>query len=430
MRRLTGHLRRADAFERNNCVTLILCALGPAVFGSAISVIVWIIACWNLICLVIGRLTFALPPAERRFCWMMASYPVAMALTSALSLNAFTAMMAAKLLPAALFLVPALLLKRYASGDARVYRQVMAESAAAGAVISAMIAAYSQMFGEFQPEGLAGNPYPFAISAMIAGTIACMADTSGGRPSLLGCAAFTLACLTALLSEVRAMMLFVPVAAVLIIWQFGPLLMHILTRRAAIALLALSALAIVPFAPSLMQRIGLVSSEIAAFTQNNDTATSIGKRFAIWKGAAPLIAQAPLFGNGVQNRSEMLERARINAGSAAFGVTHFHNFIVNALVDGGLILAIATLVTLLAPLIYAYDAGRTHPDRGRTFMAAALVLAYAIGGMTGPAFGQDILDVLFVFMATAIVFTTRPAPQNGNAARYSTQFPFEAGTAK
>jgi O-antigen ligase len=420
----------ADTYERSNCVTLILCAAGPAVFGSAISIIVWVTACWNLICLAIGRLKHALSPPERRFCWMMASYPAAMAVTAALSLNAFTAVMAVKLLPSMLFLVPALLIKRYGSGDARAYRQIMAESAAIGAVISAVIAAYAQLFGEFQPEGFAGNPYPFAISAMIAGTIACMADSHGGKPTLLGCTAFTLACVAALLSEVRAMMLFIPVSAVLIVWQYGPLLRQILTRRAAFALLAVSALAIVPYTPSLVQRIGLVSSEITGFTQDNNTATSIGKRFAIWQGAAPLILEAPLFGHGIQNRGEMLERASLNAGSVAFGVTHFHNFIINALVDGGLLLALATLITLLSPLIYAYDAGRSHPDRGRAFMAAALVCAYAIGGMTGPAFGQDILDALFVFTASAIVFATRPAAGHENAARDFSQFQLEADAAK
>jgi O-antigen ligase len=429
-RRLVSHVREADIYERNNRITLILCSIGPAVFGSGISIIVWVIACWNLICMTIGRLKHVLVPPERRFCWMMASYPAAMAVTSALSLNAFTTSMFAKLLPAALFLAPALLLKRYGVGDARIYRQVMAESAAAGAAISAAIAAYAQLFGEFQPEGLAGNPYPFAVSAMIAGTISCMAGGHGGKPALLGFAAFLFACLTAMLSEVRAVMLFIPVAVLLICWQYGPLLREMLTRRAVFALLAVTALAIVPFAPSLMHRIGLVPSEITGFTQGNDTATSIGKRFAMWKGGAPLILEAPLFGHGIQNRGEMLERARLNAGSAPFGVTHFHNFIVNALVDGGLLLAIATLVTLFAPLIYAYDAGRAHPDRGRAFMAAALTAVYAIGGMTGPAFGQDILDALFVFTASAIVFTTRAAPQDDDAARDTSQFQLEADTAK
>jgi O-antigen ligase len=428
--RLISYIRGTDTYERNNCVTLILCMIGPAVFGSAISVIVWVIACWNLICLAIGRLKHVLPPPERRFCWMMAAYPAAAAVTSALSLNAFGASMVSKLLPMALFLAPALLIKRYGIGDAPIYRRIMAESAAIGAIISAAIAMGTQLFGYNQPEGLAGNPYPFAVSAMVAGTISCMAGSKDGKPALLGFTAFLFACLTALLSEVRAVMLFVPVAMLLISWQYGPLLREMLTRRVMFALLAVAALAIIPFTPSLMQRIGLVSSEITSFTQDNDTATSIGKRFAIWQGSAPLILEAPILGHGIQNRSAMLERARLNVGSLPFGVTHFHNFIVNALIDGGLILAFATLITLLAPLIYAYDAGRFHPDRSRVFMSAALVVVYAIGGMTGPAFGQDILDTLFVFTASAIVFSTRPASHRGNAGRDSSQNQLEADTAK
>jgi O-antigen ligase len=404
-----------DVFERNNRITLILGSIGPAVLGSVLSIIVWVIACWNLICLCIGRLTHALLPQERRFCWMMACYPAAFALTSVLAPGAFSAAWVSKLLPTAIFLAPPLLIKRYASGDARAYRRILAGGAAIGSFAGAAMAALTQMFGAFQPEGLAGNPFPFAVAVLTVGTISSIADEEDGTPGLLGISAFVFACAAVLLSEERGVMIAIPVAMMLI-WRRHRLhLGSLLRQRALIVPLAVTTLTVILFAPELAQRVSLASSEVSKFAQDGDASTSVGKRLALWRTGLSLTAESPLIGHGVQNRKDTLEKARLSVGAAPFGVGHYHNFIVSALVDGGLVLALATLVTIFAPLICAFDSGGSQPDKARAFMAAALVAVYVISGMTGLAFGHDILDTLYVFMASAIVFSTRPSKQSGDA---------------
>jgi O-antigen ligase len=419
-----------DVFARNNRVSLFLCAIGPAVFGSGISALIWLSILWNLLRLCAGKLRHALTAAELRFCCMMASYPAALFLTSALAPNAFTLDWLRKLAPSLIFLAPALFLKRYAGRDSDSYRRIFVNGALVGAVISAIGAVAVQLFSYSQPEGMAGNSYPFAISAMVAGSMAIMLDARDGRPGLLGFAAFLLSCLTVILSEARAVMICIPVALLLVRWRYGSHLGILLRHRANLAIIALCALALLAFAPALTGRLTLVSTELSRYVHEGDVTTSIGKRLAMWNGSLPIIANAPIFGNGIQNRRAMFAAASQNSGADLYAVNHFHNFVLNALVDGGLVLAIATFVTLLAPLIHSLDAGRQAPDRARTYAAAALVSTYGLSAMTGLAFGHDILDALFVFMASFIVFSSPRSSQIKTTLSNSTHDKFEAGHTK
>jgi O-antigen ligase len=398
----------SDRFARHNYAIVFLLGIGAAVFGSGFTVLVWGCFAWNAIGWALGKLTRPLNQKERIFCLLVSAYPTAMLLTSFPAPALFTYDWIRKILPLIVFLAPVVLLKRFGGLPARRYKRIFVAGAIIGSAVSAVISVATQVFVYYQPEGMAGNSFPFAMAALINGTFAALAFPLRHPFSMTGLIALCLASLAVLLSESRAVMACLPFIAFIVAWRhhwrLGPLLKH----KSFLAALALAALALAYFAPVIKVRIELIPVEIARYYQENDTTSSIGKRLAMWEGGWLMAKEAPLIGYGVQNRDITIrESGKRATPPAELTVRHFHNFVLTALIDGGLIALAALMATLLAPLHYALAMAKHTSGRSLASMAVALPVIYMVGGSSALTFGHDILDSIFVFFACFLIFANR-----------------------
>jgi O-antigen ligase len=401
-------IRTSDQFARHNYAIIFLLAIGASVLGSGFTVLVWGCFAWNAVSWVLGRLPRKLPRTERMFCLLIAAYPAALLLTSIAAPAAFAHDWIRKILPLIVFLAPVILLKRFGGLPHYRYKAVFVNGAIIGCAASALISIATQLFAYYQPEGLAGNSYPFAMAALLSGTFAALAFPLRHPLSMTGVIALCLSFVAVLLSESRAVMACLPLVALVVAWRhhwrLGPLFKH----RGFVTSLVLAALALAYFAPIIKVRMELIPIEFARYDQENDTTSSLGKRLAMWEGGWLLAKEAPILGYGVQNRDTAIRQAGQRATPPAeLTVRHFHNFILTALIDGGIVVLVAMFATLLAPVYYAWSVRRPPLDRSLASMAIALPLIYMVGGLSALTFGHDILDALFVFLACFLIFANR-----------------------
>lgn len=212
-----------------------------------------------------------------------------------------------------------------------------------------------------------------------------------------------------LLSETRGGWLaLLPMAAVL---------MLVLARRglgarvwrAALALGVASALAW-PFVHGELQaRLDLASSEVQAYVQRHEAATSIGQRLEHWRLAARMGSERPLFGWGGAYDAE--KRRQVEAGLAdpfVLGFGHAHNEILDTFARRGLIGVALLLLYLLLPLwLFWPRAARIGAGDGdlvaATRLALGLVgillpLGYLGFGLTQVFFSHNSGHMFYLFM--------------------------------
>jgi O-antigen ligase len=407
--RLARLMRASDDFAKHNYAVVLLLAVGAAVLGSGFTVLVWGCFAWNAICWMCGRLDAPLDRHERIFCTLIACYPAAVLFTSVINPGALTVDWLRKILPLLIFLAPAILLKRFSGPPAIRYKRILVTGALIGCAISLVMSVATQLFAEFQPEGFAGNSYPFAVAVLISGSFAALALPARHPLSAMGLISLCFAIVAVLLSESRAVMASLPIILVIVAWRHHWRFGSMLRQRSILAASIISILALLQFASVIWTRFELVPVEISRFYREKDTTSSIGKRLAMWEGGWSLAVDAPVLGYGVQNRDRvMAEAANRSSSPALFGVRHFHNFILTAMIDGGIVTVLALFATLFAPLYYAVASKRHGGDRTRLTMALSLAVIYAVGGLSAIALGHDILDSMFIFFACFLIFATGP----------------------
>jgi O-antigen ligase len=401
--RLYRLIRTSDRHAQQNYGVSLLLSVGAAVLGSGFTVLVWGGFVWNAPGWALGRLGAPLDRQQRIFCLLMLAYPAAIVLTSIMNPDAFTAAWFHKVLPLLIFAAPAVLLKRFAGLPPLRYKEILVAGALFGCAVSALVSVGTQLFSEIQPEGSAGNSYPFAVAVLTSGSFAALALPARHPLSAMGVIALCFAIVAVLLSESRAVMASVPILLVIIFWRHNWRLGPVLKRRSILAVLAVSILALLQFAPVIMTRITLVPVELSRYYREHDTTSSLGKRMAMWEGGWSIAKDAPILGHGIQNRDSAMKEAAKRVSSDTFAsVRHFHNFMLTAMIDGGIVAVLAILATLLAPLYYA--AAAPGGDRSRIAMALSLTVIYGLGGLSALTFGHDILDSVFVYFACFLIF--------------------------
>ncbi|RWX58067.1 O-antigen ligase domain-containing protein, partial [Mesorhizobium sp. M4B.F.Ca.ET.089.01.1.1] len=139
-------------------------------------------------------------------------------------------------------------------------------------------------------------------------------------------------------------------------------------------------------------------------TTKGDHSTPLGLRVGLWDIGLDAFREAPFFGHGISasrtlSQDGFKERFRTNQG-----FNHFHNGFLTALVEAGLLGALA-LATIFGVAIWiAARVLRLSADPVERFgatMIVVTVIIYVTGGLTGILVGHDILDsTLMVFLVS------------------------------
>jgi O-antigen ligase len=190
-------------------------------------------------------------------------------------------------------------------------------------------------------------------------------------------------------------------------------------RRLQAVLLASFALVVSAcFVPALglQERMVQGVDEVRAWESGGNKVTNVGIRLELWKGAAMLVGENPVFGiepNLIKPHfRRLIGQGRLDP--VVLTMPHIHNEVLQALVTGGIVGLLAWLGVMLAPLVYfvrTLKAGGAGAPQFTPALAGLLVTAsYLAFGLTEVIFWSmkgALFYALMVFLLVGFCETAK-----------------------
>jgi len=251
-------------------------------------------------------------------------------------------------------------------------------------------------------EGGAGNALVFAtvtviaISVLIAGIL--LADTN--RRALLG--GFALSGVLALvLSQSRSPLIVLAVNALMLMIVFGDLrwIRRLWLPTLAVVVLLAVLLASGVEVPFVSHRFQEVITNWKQVRDQGNYNSSAGLRLVIWEIGFEMWKEAPWIGHGRQFAAEEMGRRLIEIYGIDRSFTHFHNFLLQSLVQSGILGTVSLLSLLGYGFWLAFKTLKISDNNEQRFGAALILIVlvtYVGAGTTNIMFGHDILDAVFM----------------------------------
>lgn len=379
----------------------IVCFFSPPVLGSLVSFTFNAGAVWSVLLIAAKRRRLNIDRPMLALTIAIYAYCVAMVLGSVVN-GALAADLRLFLPLITLLFFPISYSTWSITDKTTLARIVVLASAAAcfGALVLAVIQYYG--FG-LRPQGGAGNAIVFATVACLA-VMMCLAGALAGiekRWKMLAVAAFAGAT-SVILSGSRIIWLAMLVAGVVILLVNRRGLTRVqLVRIVVIVGAVCLVIAAIGF-PVIMNRTDFMISDLNALNTAGDHSTPIGFRVAMWEIGLGAFREAPIFGHGISASRDLMKQGFHDQFGLEAGFSHFHNGFITALVEAGLLGALALAAIFIVAAWNAARVLRLSADPVERFgatMILATLITYFVGGMTGIIVGHDILDAtLMVFL--------------------------------
>lgn len=161
------------------------------------------------------------------------------------------------------------------------------------------------------------------------------------------------------------------------------------------------------FNPLIQQRVNLTISELEAF-QHGNVDSSTGIRLQLWKAAALLIEQNPIFGVGPEGfrltMAGMMQSGTLTPVAAELGNAEVHNEILSKAAELGLFGLMAILSIYFVPLRLFIRAARSNLPRVKYsgLLGVILVSGFFVFGLTVEIFNLT-LAAAFYSLTVAVL---------------------------
>ncbi|WP_392710179.1 O-antigen ligase family protein [Rhizobium ruizarguesonis] len=390
-----------SALDRNNRIAAFLFAILPGLSPNFNSFILLASMVWGAYCLATGSLALNLSKSDRLVAIGMSIYPLVM-IASIFINPPYSEELdwIFRLLP---FFSVWLILPRMRQSPDGSLVPLFILGAGIGMIVTFLFSLLQIMFLMERAEAGTSNAALLGVIGVLFGGIALLNVQSPRsveqRIAILGYAA-GLGCV--LLSGTRSAWLVIPVHIVIFLWYFRKHSFHLSLRSLAITSSLLLAGLIALGSGQVLHRIEALQENLTSLERSDGEITSIGARFALYKGALSAISKDPLTGYGPQNRmasvlAELPENIR-----PQLPYSHVHNGFLTAGIDAGVFGIAALSLMLLTPVIGAW---RKEAGPGRDLaIALALLLfsSYVITGSFGIMFNQKALDPIFAYLVALI----------------------------
>ncbi|TBA51477.1 O-antigen ligase family protein (plasmid) [Rhizobium ruizarguesonis] len=390
-----------SALDRNNRIAVFAFAILPGLSPNFNSFILLASMVWGAYCLATGSLALNLSRSDRLVAIGMSIYPLVM-IASIFINPPYSEELdwIFRLLP--FFSVWLILPRMRQSPDGRLV-PLFILGAGIGMIVTFLFSLLQIMFLMERAEAGTSNAALLGVIGVLFGGIALLNVQSPRsveqRIAILGYAA-GLGCV--LLSGTRSAWLVIPVHIVIFLWYFRKHSFHLSLRSLAITSSLLLAGLIALGSGQVLHRIEALQENLTSLERSDGEITSIGARFALYKGALSAISKDPLTGYGPQNRmasvlAELPENIR-----PQLPYSHVHNGFLTAGIDAGVFGIAALSLMLLTPVVGAW---RKEAGPGRDLaiaLALLLVSSYVITGSFGIMFNQKALDPIFAYMVALI----------------------------
>ncbi|RUW36898.1 MULTISPECIES: O-antigen ligase [unclassified Mesorhizobium] len=413
-------LRRHLTPTQINIYFSIVCFFSPPVLGSLVSFVFNGGALWSLFLLALRRRQFNID--RPMLAMTVAIYAYCAAIVLASIVNGLLAADLRLFLPLITFLFFPISYSTWSITDKTVLVRIVVLASAAACFGALLLAIIQYYWIGTRAEGGAGNAIVFATVTCLAVMI-CLAGTLSGIEKgwkLLAVAA--LAGTAAILySGSRIVWLAMPLAAIVILLiNRRRVTSANLTRLALIAGAACLVVAAIGF-PVIMDRADFLFSDLNALNTRNDHTTALGLRVGMWEIGAKAFHDAPIFGHGISGSRVLMKQGFHDQFGMDAGYNHYHNGFLTAVVQAGLLGALALAAIFVVAAWNAAGTLRRSADPTQRFGATMIivtVITYLLGGLTGILVGHDILDAtLMVFLVSGTYLACgRTVPPTGKSA--------------
>ena len=415
-------LRRHLTPAQINIYFSIVCFFSPPVLGSLVSIAFNSGGVWSVILLAAKRRRFNIDRPMLALTAAIYAYCAALFLAS--MVNGRLAADLRLFLPLITFLFFPISYSTWSiTGKTTLARiAILASAAACFGALALAIVQYHWL--ATRAEGGAGNAIVFATVTCLA-VMLCLAGALSGiekRWKLLVLAAVA-GTMAIVYSGSRMIWVAVPIAGIVVL---------LINRRrfagASMARLAVlcGAVALVIGAVGfhvILDRADFLVSDWDALNANGDHSTALGLRVAMWEIGVKAFREMPIFGHGISASRALMKQGLQDQFGVQVTLSHFHNGFLTALVEAGLLGALA-LASIF--VVAAWNATRTlrisadPVERFGATMILVAVITYLIAGLTGILIGHDILDAtLMVFLISGTYLasgqTVAPTGKGGPA---------------
>jgi O-antigen ligase len=148
--------------------------------------------------------------------------------------------------------------------------------------------------------------------------------------------------------------------------------------------------------------------DVRSFYEGGSVWTNVGTRLELWKGAAMLIAEHPLFGmDFAACRARLADYARQGSlDPMVLTLPHLHNDALQELATGGVVGFVIWVAILAAPGLFflrKLGAGMHAPQFAPALAGALLVFSYASFGLTEVIFWSVAGSLFYALMVFALM---------------------------
>ncbi len=267
------------------------------------------------------------------------------------------------------------------------------------ALLAFMVVFYQLIAGTGRPGG-AVNPLVFAIISLLLGVFSIIRfPLESVAEKCLSLTAFAAGSMACVVSQSRA-------ACIVSVFLFGYVLFawyrtgHLTKRNGAgITSLALVLTLVSLQIPVVQQRIDVTQDNYHAFYINGEWNNSLGRRIIMWKSGLSAAAEKPLLGWGT-DQTQIAAASQLESPAmkqAILAYNHLHNEYITSLVARGLAGLLALLLLLFVPLSIFLRQSKDPERLVHHGIGALLCIGYALAGLSNQAFGDDTLNIFFIF---------------------------------
>lgn len=379
------------------------CFFSPPVLGSTASFVFNGGAVWSVLLLALGRRRLNVDRAMAAMTIAICAYCAAMVLASIVNGALRTDLRL--LLPLVTLMFFPVSYSTWSITDKAALVRVAVLASAAACVGALALSLVQYHWIGMRAEGGAGNAIVFATVTCLAVTL-CIAGAMSGivdgwKPLTAAAVAGAIAIVY---SGSRMIWLALPVAALaILIVNRGRFATVSPLRLAAIAGAVVVVILAAGF-PIIMDRADFLFSDWAALAGKGDHSTALGLRVAMWEIGLKAFREMPVFGHGISASRELMTQGFHDQFAMDQGFSHFHNGFLTALVEAGLLGALALAAIFVVAAWNATRVLRLSADAVERFgatMVVVTVITYLIGGLTGIMVGHDLLDAtLMIFLVS------------------------------
>lgn len=386
--------------EQVNRYFSITCFLSPPVLGSVVSFVFHGGALWSVVLLAAGRRRLNIDRPMLAMTIAIYAYCAAMVLASIV--NGTLRADVTRFLPLITLLLFPISYSTWSITDkAPLARIVVLASGVAcvGALVLAIVQYH--WIGMPRAEGGAGNPIVFATVTCLAVTMCIAGALSGVDKAWKPLTAAALAGVVATVySGSRMVWLALPIAAVAVVVVNRQ---RLTDMRRLLAIVGASSLLIAAMTfPIIVDRTHSLLNDWDALVTKGDYSTPLGLRAGLWDVGLDAFREAPFFGHGMSASRALSTQGFKDRFGLSKGFNHFHNGFLTALVQAGLVGALALAAIFVVAICNATRVLRLSADPLERFGATMIVVAviiYLVGGLAGILVGHDILDsTLMIFL--------------------------------